>query len=166
MTRYFYDTEFLDDGKTIEFISIGIVAEDGREYYAINEGADWGRIKENSWLMQNVVPQLEQEFYKPKAQIASEIQEFILSDLNDTPELWAWYAAYDHVVLSQLYGRMLDLPSGMPMYSHDLRAFLDYTNVKKLPYQEKGEHNALEDARCLRDRFEYVVRVVAEGMEE
>jgi hypothetical protein len=27
--RYFYDTEFLEDGKTIELISIGIVCEDG-----------------------------------------------------------------------------------------------------------------------------------------
>src|SRR4051812_11038169 len=33
--KYFYDTEFLEDGQTIELISIGIVAEDGREYYAV-----------------------------------------------------------------------------------------------------------------------------------
>lgn len=30
--RYFYDTEFIEDGHTIELISIGVVAEDGREY--------------------------------------------------------------------------------------------------------------------------------------
>ena len=29
--RYFYDTEFIDDGRTIELISIGIAAEDGRD---------------------------------------------------------------------------------------------------------------------------------------
>ncbi len=29
--RYFLDTEFYEDGKTIDLISIGIVAEDGRE---------------------------------------------------------------------------------------------------------------------------------------
>ena len=39
--RYFYDTEFLEDGETIDLISIGIVAEDGREYYAVNLNADW-----------------------------------------------------------------------------------------------------------------------------
>ncbi len=33
MTRYFYDCEFLENGNTIELISIGIVADDGREYY-------------------------------------------------------------------------------------------------------------------------------------
>ncbi|MCW2560140.1 MAG: hypothetical protein JWP55_4104 [Mycobacterium sp.] len=31
MTIYCYDTEFLNDGRTIELISIGIVCEDGRE---------------------------------------------------------------------------------------------------------------------------------------
>ena len=35
--RYFYDTEFLEDGETIDLISIGIVAEDGREYYAVTD---------------------------------------------------------------------------------------------------------------------------------
>ncbi len=34
--RYFYDTEFIDDGRTIELISIGVTAEDGREYYAVS----------------------------------------------------------------------------------------------------------------------------------
>jgi hypothetical protein len=28
--KYFYGTEFIEDGKTIDLISIGIVAEDGR----------------------------------------------------------------------------------------------------------------------------------------
>lgn len=34
--RYFFDTEFYEDGKTIDLVSIGIVAEDGRELYAVN----------------------------------------------------------------------------------------------------------------------------------
>jgi hypothetical protein len=28
--KYYYDTEFIEDGRTIDLISIGIVAEDGR----------------------------------------------------------------------------------------------------------------------------------------
>lgn len=35
--RYFYDTEFIEDGHTIDLISIGVVAEDGRSYYAISK---------------------------------------------------------------------------------------------------------------------------------
>lgn len=36
MTIYAYDTEFLDDVRTIDLISISIVYEDGREYYAVH----------------------------------------------------------------------------------------------------------------------------------
>jgi hypothetical protein len=59
MARFWYDTEFIEDGRTIELISIGIVADDGgREYYAVNADAPWDRIKSNDWLVRNVLPSL------------------------------------------------------------------------------------------------------------
>lgn len=64
--RFWYDTEFLEDGKTIELISFGIVAEDGRELYLVNQEIEWteargdlhDRICRHHWLMENVVPHL------------------------------------------------------------------------------------------------------------
>lgn len=64
--RYYYDTEFLEDGATIALISIGIVNEDGEAYYAVNaevseslNPGDLGsRIADSDWLMKNVVPHL------------------------------------------------------------------------------------------------------------
>jgi hypothetical protein len=44
VVKYFYDCEFLEDGKTIDFISIGIVAEDGREFYAVSNEFDTRRV--------------------------------------------------------------------------------------------------------------------------
>ena len=41
--RFFYDTEFIEDGETIELISIGIVGDDGREYYAVSTDFDPAR---------------------------------------------------------------------------------------------------------------------------
>lgn len=154
--KYFYDTEFHDDGETIDLISIGIVAEDGREYYAVNADADWFRIDIHQWLMLNVVNQLpDASTWKPKVQIATEVAEFLLS--GDTPpELWAWFAAYDHVVLSQLFGRMLDLPRGIPMYTHDLRAYLDYIPNTKIPSQPAGLHDALQDALHVKRVYDYI----------
>jgi hypothetical protein len=62
VTDYWYDTEFLEDGRTIDLISIGIVAEDGREYYAVSDETTRGklnrRIRKHDWLMANVVPSL------------------------------------------------------------------------------------------------------------
>lgn len=41
--KYFFDIEFLEDGRTIELISIGIVAEDGSEYYTVKYGLSFTR---------------------------------------------------------------------------------------------------------------------------
>lgn len=61
--RYFYDFEFIEDGKTIDPISIGVVNEDGRrEFYAVFEEIGheplYRRIREHDWLMENVIPHL------------------------------------------------------------------------------------------------------------
>lgn len=168
MTIYCYDTEFLEDGKTIELISIGIVGEDGREYYAVNSDMDHKRISVNTWLCQNVIPHLplsegppwrdgycgaweyaidmSSTLVKPKWVIANEIREFLLAD--EEPELWAYYAAYDHVALAQLWGPMMNLPEGIPMYTHDLKQEMDRVGVDsgEIP-QPADEHNALSDAR-------------------
>ncbi len=171
--KYFYDTEFLEDGRTIDLISIGIVAEDGREYYAVAQDADWDRISTHEWLMANVVPQLppgRAPEWKPKTQIRDEVSAFLrpatLSypgmpvrdrgrwNPQTVPELWAWYGAYDHICLAQLFGRMIDLPRHIPMWTNDLRQEQHRLGNPKLPAQPKGLHNALEDARHLRVQYD------------
>lgn len=47
-----------EDGRTIELISIGIVCEDGWEYYAVNSEMPIERIGQHDWLCRNVVPHL------------------------------------------------------------------------------------------------------------
>lgn len=54
----FYDTEFLEDGKTIDLISIGMVCDDGGEYYAVNADCDFDRVVAHDWLWDNVVSSL------------------------------------------------------------------------------------------------------------
>lgn len=157
--KYFYDTEFHEDGHTIDFISIGIVAEDGREYYAVNKDADWDRIAEHQWLMWNVVPHLPcAAEWKPKEQIRDEVKDFLLIDRQPDPELWAWFSACDHVVLAQLFGTMMDLPSGIPMYTNDVRSLVDWTGVDRLPKQDGALHDALADARHVKDMYEHIIK--------
>ena len=38
--RFFYDTEFIEDGTTIDLVSIGVVDETGREFYAVSSQFD------------------------------------------------------------------------------------------------------------------------------
>lgn len=164
--RIFYDTEFLEDGRTIELISIGMVAEDGREYYAVSRDLPVKRIARHDWLRRNVVPGLPRLHgdarlhagrrnplaldwhhpdFKRRAVIADEVREFIQA----TPdvELWAYYGASDFVALYQLWGRLIDLPEGVPMYTHDLKQEVDRVGNPPMPKQAEGLHNALADAR-------------------
>lgn len=177
MARIFYDTEFLEDGKTIELISIGLVTEDGRELYAVNEDISKDPLRDricgHQWLMENVIPHLPlvrggpekghgrlsvsttyRGFFNldmrsntvmPLRMIRNAVRDFIL-DTSD-PQLWAWYGAYDHVVLAQLFGPMINLPDGIPMWTNDLRQECARLGDPALPEQPAGEHNALADAR-------------------
>tara|TARA_R110001606_G_scaffold297277_1_gene445032 strand:- start:5682 stop:6245 length:564 start_codon:yes stop_codon:yes gene_type:complete len=180
--KYFYDTEFLEDGKTIELISIGIVTEDGREYYAVNADMPIDRIKNDRWLVENVWKSLpvvgyqehlvtvgagkneircktpghldsKSSLIRPRRLIANEVRDFILDGSGDV-ELWADYAAYDHVVLAQLFGKMIHLPEGIPMFTHDLQHALSRLPRMSVPVQSAGVHNALADARHLKVTYE------------
>lgn len=62
--KYFLDTEFIEDGKTIDLISIGIVAEDGREYYAIS--TEFNPQKASSWVKKNVINSLPSRYSFPE----------------------------------------------------------------------------------------------------
>lgn len=173
MTAIDYDLEFLERRRgwfrkhfTIDLISIAMVAEDGRTYYAVNRDMPVRRIRKHPWLMANVVPSLpkahgDRRLTMPKRwlfdyadpavkrqdRIANEVSAFI----RDTPdvELWANYGAYDHVRLCWLWGLMVDLPAGVPMYTNDIQQEARRLGVgwDELPKQPDGEHNALADAR-------------------
>lgn len=149
--RFWFDTEFIEDGATIDLISIGIVSEDGREYYAERRECDLSRAV--PWVQQNVIPHLTGET-KPAAQIRDEIVAFA----GEKPEFWAYYCSYDWVALCQLFGRMIDLPRGWPMFCRDLKqAAMDRGNPKLLE-QTGTEHNALEDARWTAAAWELLMR--------
>lgn len=165
MTRIFYDTEFIEDGRTIDLISIGMVREDtGAELYYANRDMPVRKIRKHPWLMANVVPGLPKGYGDMRIGmpnrwlfhygdhrvqrlrvIAKCVQHFI-TDTPD-PQLWAWYGAYDHVVLAQLFGPMIDLPAGIPMWTNDLRQEAERLGNPTLPEQGAGVHNALADAR-------------------
>lgn len=173
MTGIDYDFEFLENGRTIELISIGMVCDDGREYYAVNRDMPVRRIRKHKWLMENVVPSLPKAqgdrrltmpkrwlfdyadlSVKPRKRIAAEVAAFIQATgdpeagANDV-ELWANYGAYDHVALCQLWGPMIDLAPGVPMFTNDIQQEARRLGIgwDELPKQESGEHNALADAR-------------------
>lgn len=146
---YFIDCEFMEDGVTIDLLSIGITCEDGREYYAENLLAD--RSKANEWVKANVLPNLRPGGKTPEL-IRAEILGFVGTDV---PEFWADYGAYDWVALCQLFGPMVDLPEGWPMFCWDIQQEAARLGVTDFPMSE-DEHHALNGARVCRHRWMYL----------
>lgn len=183
MSAIDYDLEFLEDGRTIELISIGMVCDDGREYYAVNRDMPVRRIRRHQWLMENVVPHLPKgsgdrrnhvprswlfdyadPLVKRRDRIADDVMDFIRAAGPDV-ELWANYGAYDHVCLAQLWGRMIDLPEGVPMFTCDIQQERARLGLRwdDLPQQESGEHSALADARHNQTVRRWLAERVREG---
>lgn len=177
--KVFYDFEFLEDGATIDPISVGLVDEKGRTYYAVNYDANWERIKKDDWLMENVWPHLplfgrktggltvgqnhpgsldtSDVLVKPRWVIRNEVRAW-LAEPDEKIELWADCGAYDHVALMQLcWGAMINKPKHMPYYTHDLMQRADSLGFSEgdLPAPDAAlrPHHALDDATADRDLF-------------
>jgi len=131
------------------------------------------------------------KYGKTKEQIAEEIKEFVgvSKDLEEAeriysknktlitkkwedivdilkPEFYAYYADYDWVVFCQLFGKMIDLPTGFPMYCKDLKQSLDENWGFKSDYKkarlhpnypkQENEHNALDDAKWNKKLYNFL----------
>jgi hypothetical protein len=170
--RYFIDTEFAERSCSIDLISIAIVAEDGREFYA--ESCEFRLEMANEWVRKNVVPKLWSrrvdaisffEFTQSRpgnfggllhlSTIADAVRKFVG---DDKPEFWGYYCDYDWVVFCWLFGSMIDLPKGWPMYCRDLKQLCDSLGNPDLPKLDESEyeHHALSDARWIRQVFNWL----------
>jgi hypothetical protein len=145
--RFFYDCEFIEDGRTIELVSIGVVDETGREFYAVSTEFDPGRAID--WVRRNVLDKLPppaDPAWRSRARIRDDLLAF-LEQPGEEIELWAWMASYDHVVLAQLWGDMRALPRSIPRFTHELRQTWEDAGSPALPPAPPDQHDALADAR-------------------
>lgn len=172
--RYFYDTEFEDNGKTIIPISIGIVSEDNRELYLINkhymntwfneEPYRWNNEESNpsQWVIDNVLCNITEEDVEEYGSYVDYWQNHIKRFISDNNtythrseiELWGYYSSYDHVLLAQTFGPMINLPQPIPMFTNDLMSFKK--DLK--PEQDEAVHHALYDAQWNKKLWEVWVK--------
>ncbi|MCK1445448.1 3'-5' exoribonuclease [Bradyrhizobium sp. 48] len=149
--KIWFDTEFIEDGKTIDLISIGMVSEDGNTFYAENSECD--RDRASPWVKENVFPHLRGGSFLWNRR---DMAEYIVAFAGKKPEFWAYYADYDWVVLCQLFGTMMELPEGWPMYCRDVKQFCDDLGNPKLPAQASQEHAALADAIWTKEAWQFL----------
>lgn len=173
--RYFLDCEFHESGygRPIELISLALVCDDGREFYAV-AGDGWDRNDVSDWLKENVLPHLHTcscnmdvpgsvEIVGPRGEIAKKLTAFIKNDSADKVEIWGYYADYDWVLFCQLFGRMIDLPKHFPWICLDIKQRSIELGNPKLPKQASQAHNALADARYNKTMFDFLVKHATQG---
>ena len=163
--RYFIDTEFHEEQNSLELISIGIVCEDGRKLYRVS--SDYDEERATDWLEENVLPHLPLPMSRmPRSTIAEDIKQFCNPEVHGKPEFWGYYADYDWVVFCWLFGSMIDLPEGYPMYCRDIKQLADSLGNPPLPKQKKKAHDALADAEHHKVMFDYLVSYSKQGVSQ
>jgi hypothetical protein len=176
MANYYFDTEFIEDGSTIDLISLGMVDDRGCGLHLFNWQCDLSRA--NQWVQEHVIPGLPErpaELPFPERNTFEvverngervlqgwgtrvAIREALLAFVGgDEPQFWAYYGAYDWVALCQLFGDMSSLPKHFPMFHLDLRQVMHHLFVerKDLP-DNPAEHDAYADACWNREAHCYM----------
>lgn len=165
--RFYFDTEFIDVSRKgrveVYLLSIGIVADNGATYYAVNKHAPHDLA--DQWVRENVLPHLRRGDAQPIDVIRDDIKTFVETQ-NATdphrPEFWAYYADYDWTLLCSIFGGMLSLPTGWPMLCMDLKQEALQQGVRDLP-QPELEHDALSDAIAVKRGYEVLFGVTHDG---
>ena len=156
MANYMLDTEFDEDGKTIELISIALVREsDKKSFYRVS--SEFRPDHCNDWVKKNVLPHLPPAGeWVSRAQIKDELTAFIGDD--DSIAVWAYYGDYDWIVFCQLFGKMVDLPEKYPKLCLDLKQWALMLGVPKAEYppDPENQHDALADARWNLQLFDFL----------
>lgn len=179
--KYFFDTEFIEHKGGIDLISIGIVSEDGREFYGVSK--EFKKRKADKWVRDNVLPNLPERYpdpyiSSPNQQLKAlawmslkDIKRGIISFVgNDRePQFVAYYADYDWVVFARLFGRLMDLPGHFPMWCIDLRQMMWERGLDTVWQQNKlpvnsNEHDALEDAKWNEKLYIELVKLPLKGV--
>lgn len=177
--KIFFDTEFTGLHKNTTLISIGLVDENGRSFYA--EFTDYDENQCDDWIKENVIKHLEYNDAEDETteMIVCDIwrisgnKEFVKEHLiewlkeydTDIIELVSDVCHYDMVLFIDIFGTPWDLPGNLNPACHDInqdiamaymiseREAFDRSReeiLEEYNYEIKGDkHNALYDAKVI-----------------
>ena len=174
--KVFFDTEFTGLHKNSTLISIGLIAENGREFYA--EFCDYDNKQVDEWLQENVINNL--KFKNCENFINSNNIDFItmkgtkhdvrvaLSDwfmgFNNV-EMWTDCGAYDWVLFCDIFYHAFNIPSNIYYIWYDICTLMNIKGVDSDISREKfiedsiygDKHNSMYDARVIKACYEKLI---------
>lgn len=142
--KLFFDTEFTGLHQNTKLISIGIVALDGRYFYA--EFNDYNKAQVNDWIQENVIKNLMfndkethciEESLVPYNKVNDDYPSLRIRMKNDTTnivnklnewlqqfdgeiQIWSDCLSYDWVLFNQLFGGAQNIPSNINYIPMDI----------------------------------------------
>ena len=158
--KVFFDTEFTGLHANTTLMSIGLVDEEGRTFYA--ELNDYDKSQVDEWLENNVVSNFTGENTMNMQQLKLELTEWLA--VYDSVEIWSDCLAYDWVLFNSIFGTAFDIPKNVYYIPFDICTMMKLKGVDPDINREEyafnavpataQKHNALWDAQVIRACYE------------
>jgi len=184
--KIFFDTEFTGLHKNTTLISIGLVDENGRTFYA--EFGDYDESQCDSWIKENVIKHLKFNKYviklpglkfghndnvelkSNKLTIQTYLKQWLMA--YDEVELVSDVCHYDMVLFIDIWGGAFDIPSHVNPACHDINQdigrYYEISEIEAFDYSreqilennkitiEGDKHNALYDAKVIKEIYNVI----------
>lgn len=165
--------EFTGLRKSAEIVSLGLVSEDGRDFYA--ELIDYNPEEADPWVKENVFTQLmgdkfvrseDPQHFRIRGDrnyVAAKLREW----LKQFPEveMWSDVLAYDWFFFCDLFGDAFSIPKNVYYIPFDIATLFRFCGVDPNISREEfvgvlgfeHKHNALFDAKIIKLCFEKLI---------
>lgn len=173
MTKIFFDSEFTGLHQNTTLISIGLVAETGKTFYA--EFTDYSERQVDNWIQENVINNLHLTLLSVHGQsqrvgithtvkgdsylIKNELTKWF-TQFNQV-EIWSDCLSYDWVLFCELFGGAFKIPKNVYYIPFDICTLFKEkgidpdVNREEYAGLEGGQkHNALWDAKVIQACYE------------
>lgn len=181
----YFDTEFTGLHKDTTLISIGLISENDKTFYA--EFIDYDKSQVDAWIKENVIDNLIIKDYGVKKDTWNEttvkgnktLIKFYLSmwlAQFESVQLVSDVSHYDMVLFIDIFGSAWDLPKNVNPSCHDINqdianyleidekdAFDENRERLLIYFDEKSElpsgakHNSLYDAKVIKGLYERII---------
>lgn len=160
--KLFFDTEFTGLHQHTNLLSIGIVDENGREFY--RELDDYDTSQLNDWLKDNVIANFTNEQPVNRIILEQHLREWLRGyDYGEKLEIWSDCLAYDWVLFCEIFGGAFEIPKNIYYIPFDICTYMKIKGVDPDVNREEfvgleplisAKHNALHDAKVIKACYE------------
>lgn len=152
--KVFFDTEFTGLHQNTTLMSIGLVDELGRSFYA--ELNDYDESQVDDWITENVIANFTLENQMSMTGLRAALTDWLA--YYNKAEMWSDCYAYDWMLFCQIWGHAFNVPNNVYYIPFDLSTLLAIKGIDPDINREHfagfspspAKHNALHDARVIR----------------